>query len=125
LVQALTERELAKRVDLLDKALNKRAQLQNELNSLRLPQKKLFKMVDGKMQEVEAVYTQEEVKKLEEEQKQFNKKVKEATEKLAKFDKVLESAFVGDPEDPESLAKAFTKLTKQVSGGGDSDKSEE
>lgn len=131
LVKALTERELVKRVDLLDKALVKRGQLQNELNGIRPPGKKAHALVDGKMVEVQAVYTPDEVKKFNDEMKQYNKKLKEATEKLAKFDKVLESAFVGDPADTESLTKAFAKLGKMVAGGGgeasgdDSEKSEE
>jgi len=131
LVKALTERELVKRVDLLDKALVKRAQLQNELNAIRPPSKKIFKLVDGKMQEVEAFYTQDEVKKFNEETKQHAKKLKEATEKLAKFDKALEAAFGAGPDGTEKLTEAFAKLTKQVAGGGgdssgdDSEKSEE
>lgn len=122
LVKALTERELVKRVDLLDKALVKRAQLQNEVNSIRPPGKKNFALVDGKMVEVQAVYTPEEVKKHTEETKQFNKKLKEAQEKLSKFDKLLETAFSGSPEE---LDKAFAKLGKAVSGGGGGDASEE
>lgn len=130
LVKALTERELVKRVDLLDKALVKRGQLQNELNGIRPPGKKAHALVDGKMVEVQAVYTPEEVKKFNEEMKQYNKKLKEATEKLAKFEKVFDAAVLGDPADPESLTKAFAKLGKMVAGGGgdasdDSDKSEE
>jgi hypothetical protein len=118
LVHALTERELVKRVDLLDKALTKRTQLQQELNSLRLPTKKAFKLVDGKMVESEEVvtYTPEEAKKYAEDLKAHTKKVKEATEKLANFDKVLEVAFVGDSTNPDALGKAFDKLGKMVSG---------
>ncbi len=129
LVKALTERELAKRVDLLDKALTKRAQLQTELNSIRMPTKKVFKLVDGKMVEaqVELTYSPEEAKKYNEDLKQHNKKVKEATEKLAKFDKTLEAAFGGEGAD--KLTDAFAKLAKLVSGGSvesdDSEKSEE
>lgn len=129
LVKALTERELVKRVDLLDKALVKRTQLQNELNGIRPPGKKAFALVDGQMKEVTAVYTAEEKKKFDEETKQYNKKLKEATEKLSKFEKLLEVAFVGDPNDAEALTKAYAKLGKAVAGGGDagddSDKSEE
>ena len=127
LVKALTERELVKRVDLLDKALVKRAQLQNEVNGIRPPGKKAFALVDGQMKEVQAVYTAEEKKKHEDEMKQYNKKLKEANEKLSKFDKLLETAFSGSADE---LEKAFAKLGKAVSGGGgssddDSDKSEE
>lgn len=118
LVAALTERELAKRVDLLDKALVKRAQLDQELRNLRMPEKKAFQLVDGAMKEVAAVvqYTPEEAKKYAEDLKAHNKKVKEATEKLAKFDSVLEAAFTGDATNPDALAKAFDKLSKQLSG---------
>jgi len=118
LVSVLTERELVKRVDLLDKALVKRAQLQQELDSVRMPTKKVFKLVDGKMVEaqVEMTYTPEEAKKYQEDLKAFNKKRKEAEEKLAKFDKVLETAFVGDDNDPEALSKAFAKLGQMVAG---------
>ncbi len=107
LVSALTERELVKRVDILDKALTKRAQLQGDLNKIRLPSKKAFKLVDGQMQEVEAVFTQEEVKKFNEESKQYAKQLKEATEKLQKFDNALERAFAGE---------GFDKLANLVGG---------
>lgn len=117
LVSALTEREVAKRVDMLDKALVKRAQLQTEVYKIKPPGKKLFKLVDGQMQEVEAVFTPEEVKKFNDDTKQYNKLLKEATEKLQKFDAALESAFAGE---------GFEKLAKQLGGGGnDSEKSEE
>lgn len=125
LVKALTERELVKRVDLLDKALVKRAQLANELRAIQPPGKKAFALVDGKMVEVQAVYSPDEKKKHDEDTKQYNKKLKEANEKLAKFDSLLETAFSGAPEE---LEKAFAKLGKAVSGGGggdDSEKSEE
>lgn len=132
LVKALTERELLKRVDLLDKALVKRGQLQNELNGIRPPGKKHFALVDGNMVEVQAVYTPEEVKKHKEEQKQYTKKLKEATDKLANFDKTLEAAFGAGPDGTEKLEGAFAKLAKLVAGGGggsdggdDSEKSEE
>jgi hypothetical protein len=121
LVRALTERELVKRVDLLDKALVKRGQLQNELNGIRPPGKKNFALdATGNMVEVQAVYTPEEVKKHKEELKVYTKKLKEATEKLAKFDKALEAAFGAGPDGSEKLTEAFAKLTKQVAGGGDS-----
>lgn len=122
LVKALTERELVKRVDLLDKALVKRAALANELNSIRPPGKKAHALVDGKMVEVQAVYTPEEVKKFNDEMKQYNKKLKEATEKLAKFDSTLESAFTGTTA--EELEKAYAKLGKAVSGGGGDESAE-
>jgi len=128
LVKALTERELVKRVDLLDKALVKRGQMQNELNGIRPPGKKNFALVDGNMVEVQAVYTPEEVKKHKEDMKQHAKKLKEATEKLANFDKTLEAAFGAGPDGTEKLDGAFAKLGKLVAGGGggeESEKSEE
>lgn len=103
------DRAVNKRVDLLDKALDKQSQLQNELNSIRLPVKKNFKLVDGQMVETEVVFSQEEVKKYNEDVKQHNKKVKEATEKLEKFNRALEAAFSGE---------GFEKLEKLVAGGG-------
>ena len=119
LVKALTERELVKRVDLLDKALVKRGQLQNELNAIRPPGKKNFALdANGNMVEVQAIYTPEEVKKHKEEMKQHAKKLKEATDKLANFDKALEAAFGAGPDGTEKLTEAFAKLTKQVAGGG-------
>ena len=125
LVRALTERELVKRVDLLDKAIVKRGQLQNELNAIRPPGKKNFALVDGQMVEVQAVYTPDEVKKHKEEFKQYQKKLKEATEKLSKFDKSLEAAFGAGPDGTEKLTEAFAKLTKQVAGGGGDSSDEE
>ena len=122
LVKALTERELVKRVDLLDKALVKRAALANELNSIRPPGKKAHALVDGKMTEVQAVYSPEEVKKYNDDLKAYNKKRKEAEEKLAKFDKVLETCFSGQSEE---LEKAFAKLGKAVSGGGGGEAADE
>jgi hypothetical protein len=116
-------------VDLLDKAIVKRGQLQNELNAVRPPGKKNFALVDGQMVEVQAVYTPDEVKKHKEEFKQYQKKLKEATEKLSKFDKSLEAAFGAGPDGTEKLTEAFAKLAKQVAGGGgdssDEEKSEE
>lgn len=94
LVTALTERELVKRVDLLDKALVKRRDLQRDLNKIQ-PKKPFMTFLDGKMVEVAATYTPEEAK-------QFEKQRKEASEKLAKFDAALEKAFGG--EDFDKLA---------------------
>lgn len=130
LVSALTERELVKRVDLLDKAIVKRAQLQNEVNAIRPPGKKNFALgADGNMVEIQAVYTPEEVKKHKEDTKAYQKKLKEATDKLAKFDSALEAAFGAGPNGSEKLDEAFAKLGKQVAGGGgggdDSEKTEE
>lgn len=98
LVSALVERELVKRVDLLDKAIVKRQELVRALNKIQ--PKKMMKLVNGKMEEVEALYSSEEAK-------QFMKTVKEATEKLAKFDSAMEEAFNGT---------GFDKLANMVSG---------
>jgi predicted transcriptional regulator len=123
LVQALTERELARRVDLLDKALVKRDQVAKEVYMVKKPGKPNNKVVaaDGSVTETPAVYTPEEYKKLEEDTKKYQKALKEANEKLAKFDALLEAAFT-EPSD-----KVFEKLEKQVKGGGGSsnDSSEE
>jgi len=120
LVSLRLEREKVRRTDLLDKALVKRDQLQKEVYMIKAPGKKLFTIVDGKNVEVTPVYTQEELKKLEEDMKKYNKALKEATDKLAKFDALLEGAFT-QPSD-----KVFEKLEKQVKGAGgdDSDSSE-
>lgn len=96
LVDALVERELAKRVDLLDKALVTRAKLNAEVNKIR-PKK----MYDASGQEVPGFFTAEEVKTLN-----------QAKEKLAKFDRTLEAAFNGE---------GFDKLAQAVGGGGSSE----
>lgn len=115
LVQARTERVKAKRVDILDKALAKRDQLQTEVFAIKPPGKKVFTVdAEGKPVEIPAIYTQDELKKLEEDRKQYNKKLKEATEKLEKFDKLLEESFTA-PTD-----KLFEKLEKMVGGKDDS-----
>jgi len=124
LVSALTERELSRRVDLLDKALVKRDQLQKEVYMVKKPGKPNNKVLhaDGSVTETPATYTPEEYKKHEEDTKKYNKALKEAQEKLGKFDALLESAFT-EPSD-----KVFEKLEKQVKGGGgsnDSEKSED
>lgn len=120
LVQTRVKREKDRRVDLLDKALVKRDQLQKEIYMVKKPGKPANKVVaaDGTVTETPATYTPEEYKKLEEDTKKFNKALKEATDKLAKFDALLESAFT-EPSD-----KVFDKLEKQVKGGGGSDDSE-
>jgi hypothetical protein len=126
LITTLTERELSRRVDLLDKALVKRDSLQKEIYMVKAPGKPANKVVaaDGTITEVPATYTPEEFKKLEDDKKKYQKALKEANEKLAKFDAVLEAAFT-EPTD-----KVFEKLEKQVKGGGggggsDSEKSED
>ena len=116
-VKTLSEKEISKRVDLLLKGLEKKTSLQNELSGVRPPSKKTFALVDGKMVEVQSVYTPDEVKKFNEETKQYNKKLKEATEKLAKFSKLLDSCFGLGDGDAEKLVENFTKLAKAVGGG--------
>ena len=120
LVSTLTERELARRVDLLDKALVKRDQVQKEVYMVKKPGKPNNKVVaaDGTVTETLATYTPEEYKKLEEDTKKYNKALKEAQDKLAKFDALLETAFT-EPSD-----KVFEKLEKQVKGGGGGNESE-
>ena len=124
-VKTLVDKEKNNRVSTLLKGLDKKAQLQKEMDAIRPPSKKVFKLVDGKMQEVEATYTQDEVKKHNEETKQFNKKLKEATEKFNKFANLLDTALSGS--DPEKLEETFAKLAKAVGGGNvdDDEKKEE
>ncbi len=110
LVKTLTEREVSRRVDLLDKALVKRDQLQKEVYAVKAPGKKTYQVVDGKEVEVPSVYTQEELGKLKEETKQYNKKLAEATKKLADFDKLMEEAFTAP------TTKLFDRLAKECSG---------
>jgi hypothetical protein len=96
------ERELNKRVDTLDKAVAKREQLFIEVKKLR-PQK-MFKLNDdGTSVPVDAPVTAEEAKK-------FAKALKEAKEKLEKFEALLEKAFTSPDQD------TFDKLAKQVAG---------
>lgn len=123
LIQTRLKRERDRRVNLLDKALEKRDQLQKEVYMVKKPGKPANKVIaaDGSVTEVPATYTPEEYKKLEEDTKKYNKALKEANDKLDKFDALLESALT-QPSD-----KVFDKLEKQVKGGGggdDSDSSE-
>lgn len=101
LVSALTERELSKRVDMLDKALVKRRDLQRDVQKIK--PKKTFKIVDGQHVEVDAMYTEDEAKA-------FVKQTKDAREKLQKFDAALEKAFSGED---------FDKLAQQLGGKSD------
>lgn len=112
LVRALTERELARRVDVLDKALVKRDQLQKEVYKMKLPSKPAVKILnaDGSFTEQPATYTAEEAKKHTEEIKAYQKVLKEANEKLEKFDALMEEAFTAPTQ------KTFDKLTAQVTG---------
>lgn len=124
LTTKLVEKKVASRVELLEKGLEKKAQLQNELNAIKAPVKKTFALVDGKMVEVQATYTQEEVKKHNEETKQYNKKLKEATDKFNKFANLLDAALSG--AEPDKLEETYAKLAKVVGGGSvDEEKKEE
>lgn len=105
------ERELSKRVDLLDKALAKRMTLFIEVKKLK-PKMMAVLNEDGSSTPVPAPVTPEEAKK-------FAKAVKEAKEKLEKFDDLLEKAFSGAAQD------SFDKLAKQVAGGSDAEEKTE
>lgn len=96
-VATLVEREKAKRVDLLDKAMVKRQQLATELNKIR-PTKN-FQMTGGGLVEVEGTLTAEQ-----------GKQWKAAKEKLDKFDTLLESAFT------TASKESFEKLSNAVGG---------
>lgn len=124
-VKTLVDKEKNNRVSILLKGLDKKAQLQNELNGIRPPGKKNFALVNGNMVEIQAVYTPEEVKKHKEETKQYAKKLKEATEKFNKFSNLLDTALSGS--EPERLEETFAKLAKAVGGGNvdDDEKKEE
>lgn len=117
-VRTRYERARNRRVEIIDKAFAKRDQLQTEVYAIKPPGKKLFQLVDGKQVEVTPVYTQDELKKLEEDTKQFNKKLKEAQEKLQKFDDLFDAA-INAPTD-----KVFDKLGKLVEGKSESSDSE-
>ncbi len=120
LVSLRLEREKSRRTNLLDQALVKRDQLQKEVYMVKKPGKpnnKVFN-ADGTTTEVPATYTPEEFKKLGEDTKKYDKALKEANDKLAKFDALLESALTQPSE------KVFDKLEKQVKGAGGGDDSE-
>lgn len=112
LVRALTERELVKRVDTLDKALVKRDQLQKEVYKVKVPGKPAVKLLnaDGTFTEQPATYTVEEAKKYGEEVKAYQKALKEANEKLQKFDDMVEQAFTAPTQ------KVFDKLAGMIGG---------
>lgn len=102
LVATLTERELVKRVDLLDKALVKRKEVAKELDKIRAED-----TFDGDGNKVPGTFTKA----------QYESR-KKAKEKLSKFDAALERAFSGE---------GFDKLAQMVAGGGggsDKDESE-
>ena len=89
LIQTLTSREISRRVELLDKALVKRKEMQKEIDKIK--PKKVFN-ADGS--EAAGTFTQEE----------FNS-LKKAKEKLVKFEKALESAFQGEASGFDALSK--------------------
>lgn len=112
LVQTLTTREKNRRVDLLDKALVKRDQLAREVYKVKAPGKPPVKVLqaDGTFVEQPATYTAEEAKKHSEEVKAYQKALKEANEKVEKFDALLEECFTTPTN------KSFDKLAGQVNG---------
>jgi|SRR5579885_1435319 len=101
LVTALTERELAKRVDLLDKGLAKLKEVKKEVDKIRPAD-----MFDSEGNKVPGHFT-----------KQQHEELKKAKEKFAKLERAVEKAFAGEE---------FDKLANLVAGkgGDDEDKSE-
>lgn len=100
---------------MLDKALVKRDQLQKEIYKVKAPGKPPVKLLnaDGTFTEQPATYTVEEAKKHGEEVKAYQKTLKEVTEKLEKFDALMEEAFTAPTQ------KTFDKLAAQVGGKSD------
>ena len=86
LINLMTNREVTRRMELLDKACAKHRELIKEANKARRPEKKGFKLVDGKMQEAETVFTKEEADA-------YSKAVKEAEEKLTKLEVAMAKAL--------------------------------
>lgn len=109
LVSTLVEREVVKRVDLLDKALVRRAQLTVEVKKIRAP--KRYKLEEGKMVEVDAILTKEEAET-------YTKTLREASEKLENFDKALEIAIT------KPTKEAYEKLAKLLGGENKSKETE-
>lgn len=101
LVTALTERELVKRVDLLDKGLAKLKEVKKEVDKIRPAD-----MFDAEGNKVPGHFT-----------KQQHEELKKAKEKFAKLEKAVEKAFAGEE---------FDKLANLVAGkgGDDEDKGE-
>jgi hypothetical protein len=107
-VKSLVESELSKRTNTLVDALSHRSRLQGAVEECKPPagKKMLVLGADGKACQVEnPVYTPEEMKKYEEELKAHQKKKKEASDKLGKFDRLLETALSAPTK------KAFEDLT--------------
>lgn len=101
LVAALTERELVKRVDMLDKGLAKVKELKREVDKIRPTD-----LFDAEGNKVPGHFT-----------KAQHEELKKAKEKFAKLESALEKAFAGE---------GFDKLSGLVSGksSDDEDKSE-
>jgi hypothetical protein len=101
LVTALTERELVKRVDMLDKGLAKAKELKREVDKIRPAD-----MFDSEGNKVPGHFT-----------KQQHEELKKAKEKLSKLEAALEKAFAGE---------GFDKLANLVAGKSseDEDKTE-
>lgn len=91
LVQALTERVLVQRVDMLDKGLAKLKELKKEIDKIRAPD-----MFDTSGNKVPGYLT-----------KAQNEELKKAKEKFNKLEKAVEKAFNGEE---------FDKLANLVSG---------
>lgn len=87
----LVEREVSKRVDLLDKGMNKLRELKREVDKIRPPT-----VFSGSGEKKEGDFSKED----------WQKKV-QAKEKVAKLEKLLENAFAGQD---------FDKLSQMVSG---------
>ena len=87
----LVEREVSKRVDLLDKGMNKLRELKREVDKIRPPV--VFNSAGEKM---DGNYSKEDWQKKQ-----------QAQEKLAKLEKTLENAFAGQD---------FDKLASLVAG---------
>ena len=96
LVAALTERELAKRVDMLDKGLSKLKEMKRDIDKIRPAD-----MFDGDGNKVPGHFT-----------KQQHEELKKAKEKFAKLEKAVEKAFAGEE---------FDKLSNLVAGKGGDD----
>ena len=92
----LVEREVSKRVELLDKGMNKLRELRREVDKIRPPT-----VYNGAGEKVEGNFTNEE----------WQKK-KQAQEKVVKLEKTLENAFAGQD---------FDKLASLVSGKDNSE----
>lgn len=114
LVSLLVDREITRRVGILDKALVKHKQLISETKKVaNVPMTKTFTIVDGS-----PVESLTPTPMTEAEMKAFTKANKEAKEKLEKFEKTLDSAFNSPTNE------VFDKLDKLCAGKSDDKDSE-